>query len=302
MPHYSNSNKRLNSIAWNEIFEYTKDSVTFIKWKHKRKARNNSLVNRANNGQAGRITEDNILSVAFEKNAYSIPKIIWVMHNGNLPEDCSVYFKDNNQLNCCIENLYVKETSITNTEKYSDKLKKYFKYDESSPSCLYWADKSSKSTKINIGDTAGSLDSEDGYWKIHGLGHHYKVHRVIWFLHNGKIPEGLHIDHINGVRSDNRISNLRTVIPSINNRNRVKNKNNLTGHNNISYYEGYNHRGTLIRKYVVTVSFYGKFKTRSFSCVKYGDDLALELALSEKEKLVNEVNSLGAGYTERHGT
>jgi len=35
------------------------------------------------------------------------------------------------------------------------------------------------------------------------------VHRLVWFLTRGPIPKGLHIDHINGIKSDNRIENLR---------------------------------------------------------------------------------------------
>ena len=35
------------------------------------------------------------------------------------------------------------------------------------------------------------------------------VHRIIWEAFNGKIPEGYEIDHINTVRNDNRLDNLR---------------------------------------------------------------------------------------------
>lgn len=31
------------------------------------------------------------------------------------------------------------------------------------------------------------------------------AHRIIWEMFNGAIPEGKEIDHINGVKSDNRI-------------------------------------------------------------------------------------------------
>ena len=45
------------------------------------------------------------------------------------------------------------------------------------------------------------------------------VHRLIWQNVNGFVPKGLEIDHINGVRNDNRLENLRLVTRSQNNQN-----------------------------------------------------------------------------------
>jgi len=46
------------------------------------------------------------------------------------------------------------------------------------------------------------------------------VSRFVWEHFNGEIPMGYEIDHINGVRTDNRIENLRCVTPLENNRSR----------------------------------------------------------------------------------
>jgi hypothetical protein len=41
-------------------------------------------------------------------------------------------------------------------------------------------------------------------------------HRLVWEAFNGKIQEGLEINHLNGAKSDNRLSNLEACSKSIN--------------------------------------------------------------------------------------
>ncbi len=75
-----------------------------------------------------------------------------------------------------------------------------------------WAKKPNKN--ISIGSIAGSKTS-DGYCRIKVLGAEIKAHRLAW-LHHYKEWPSLEIDHINGDRFDNRISNLREVTGSEN--------------------------------------------------------------------------------------
>jgi hypothetical protein len=44
------------------------------------------------------------------------------------------------------------------------------------------------------------------------------AHRVIWEAVHGPIPDGLQINHKNGIKDDNRIENLELVTPSENTR------------------------------------------------------------------------------------
>lgn len=53
----------------------------------------------------------------------------------------------------------------------------------------------------------------------HGSKHIF-VHRLVWITFMGKIPDNLQIDHINRIKNDNRLDNLRLVTPSENSQNK----------------------------------------------------------------------------------
>ena len=55
---------------------------------------------------------------------------------------------------------------------------------------------------------------KNGYLKALFRGRYLQVHRIVWLLHKETIPPA--IDHINGVRDDNRIENLRAATPGEN--------------------------------------------------------------------------------------
>lgn len=57
-----------------------------------------------------------------------------------------------------------------------------------------------------------------GYLSGRALGRNMYAHRLAWALHHGEWPAG-EIDHINGIRDDNRIANLRSVSRTENARN-----------------------------------------------------------------------------------
>ena len=68
---------------------------------------------------------------------------------------------------------------------------------------------------------AGSIagrPSGDGHIQISVDGRRYGAHRLAWLYVHGRWPEHL-IDHINGVRDDNRIANLRDATHEENARN-----------------------------------------------------------------------------------
>lgn len=90
---------------------------------------------------------------------------------------------------------------------------------------LYWK-KLIKQNQVKVGDIAGTKHP-NGYVYIHIKNKNYVAHRLIFMLHHGYLPE--FIDHINGIRSDNRIENLRPVTKSQNSLNAKLSKSNTSG-------------------------------------------------------------------------
>lgn len=67
------------------------------------------------------------------------------------------------------------------------------------------------------GKPAGKI-TKQGYVCVRWFGRRYMAHRLLWALLKGECPEV--VDHINGIRNDNRIENLRAASDQINNQNR----------------------------------------------------------------------------------
>ncbi len=72
-------------------------------------------------------------------------------------------------------------------------------------------------SKVPSGATAGTPQN-NGYILITINRKKYLAHRLAWFMEYREFPNG-QIDHINGNRIDNRISNLRVVTTSENQQN-----------------------------------------------------------------------------------
>ncbi|WP_414461848.1 HNH endonuclease [Hyphomicrobium sp. DY-1] len=81
--------------------------------------------------------------------------------------------------------------------------------------------------RIRSGDAAGSVNDK-GYVRVRLNGRDYLAHRLAWFYMTGKWPVAF-LDHINGVRDDNRLRNLREVNNTENIRNARKGRGNKSG-------------------------------------------------------------------------
>lgn len=78
------------------------------------------------------------------------------------------------------------------------------------------------------GKQAGSINKHRHYVYIRVGGYRYMAHRLAWLYHYGEFPTG-EIDHINQIKQDNRIVNLRDVTKTENQKNRSVNKNSVSG-------------------------------------------------------------------------
>jgi hypothetical protein len=73
-----------------------------------------------------------------------------------------------------------------------------------------------------------------GYRNIHINHKRFYAHRLVWLYLYGNMPEN-QIDHINGVRHDNRLCNLRLATVQQNAQNRGKQANNTSGYKGVTW-------------------------------------------------------------------
>lgn len=105
--------------------------------------------------------------------------LVWEEHNGKIPENAFIRFKDGNRKNYDISNLelfYKKESFET--------------------------------------EFGQAVINHGGYVYItSGENSRKFLHRLVWEKHNGEIPEGYQIHHIDGNKLNNDISNLQLISP-----------------------------------------------------------------------------------------
>ena len=127
-------------------------------------------------------------------------------------------------------------TKSKGTEQISDaqllsELKEYLSYDPES-GAFTWI--KSPCYHIKNGRIANSRDKK-GYIQIMLKGRYFLAHRLAWLFYYGLMPKDC-IDHINGVKFDNRICNLREATNAQNVQNVTKpSRANKTGYLGVSW-------------------------------------------------------------------
>lgn len=131
------------------------------------------------------------------------------------------------------------------SELTQQRLKELLHYDQAS-GLFAW--KLRTSNVVRVGDVAGT--KTNGYTQIKLDGVIYKAHRLVWLYVYGCWPSH-QVDHINGIRDDNRLANLREADNKQNQENTGLKSNNSTGFRGVVWYKRH-------QKFMARVHHHGK--------------------------------------------
>lgn len=104
---------------------------------------------------------------------------------------------------------------------------------------ITWKSKKSKLSRIVIGSEAGRLNWR-GYREINVNSVYKSSHRLAFLMYYNYLPEypEFEVDHINNIKDDNRIINLRISTKSQNSANKTLQKNNKSGYRGVYLKQG----------------------------------------------------------------
>ncbi len=110
-------------------------------------------------------------------------------------------------------------------------LKKYVTYD---PETGYFLSKGAQFSNRKEGERVGTIHKTKGYRYIVVRGKTYREQRAAFLFMTGEWPTQ-QVDHINGIKDDNRWVNLRDVSPVVNCENRGMWSNNVSGYKGVCW-------------------------------------------------------------------
>ena len=127
------------------------------------------------------------------------------------------------------------------------------------------------------------------------------AHRIVFLLCNGYLNSDEVIDHIDGNPENNKIENLRSVPYAVNSRNRKLPTNETVGVRKVRLKTG---SGKSHNDYYMAYcnDLTGKGLCKKYNIKTYGEEEAFRLACEWRKQKIEELNTQGAGYTDRHGT
>ena len=153
-------------------------------------------------------------------------RAVWFYFNGQWPSGELLHI-NGNSLDDRIENLRIANEWYAEPLD-QDRLKHLIDYDPAT-GMLTW-----RHSKKMKGKPAGYAN-EHGYGVVNIAGQDYRAHWLAWMYVHGRWPL-TNIDHITGVPSDNRISNLREATHAQNMANPKLPKTNKSGYKGVSWH------------------------------------------------------------------
>jgi hypothetical protein len=186
--------------------------------------------------------KDGSVLVRYSHSGYAIGSILGTVYYANrlaylyvtgaIPKE-EIKFKDRNPKNLKFSNLYLYSELPSFDDMAPEMLKELLHYDRKTGK-LIWTDHFSNQAEY-VGQQAGSLHSTERRYVTVRDSKRILEHRLIWFMEYGEWPEN-EIDHINGIKHDNRLENLRLATRKQNSQNYHRaNKNGATGLLGVSY-------------------------------------------------------------------
>jgi hypothetical protein len=151
-------------------------------------------------------------------------RLAWIYVNGECPSTLRHIneIRSDNRISNLAEAHTIQTCEVRPRNLDRQKAESLFRYDQSTGG-LFWKERPRSHfnttrgwklfNKKFCGKEAGFLGPA-GYRIVEIDGNGWAVHRIVWLLHTGFLPERL--DHVNRVRSDNRIENLRECSASQN--------------------------------------------------------------------------------------
>lgn len=123
----------------------------------------------------------------------------------------------------------VKRRKVNPEMRTQEHLKELFNYDEMTGVFTWKVSRGG----VLAGSVAGGADS-CGYWQMRFCGTKASCHRLAWLYVYGELPAD-ELDHINGIKTDNRIANLRPATRADNMRNIGARKSSKSGIKGVSW-------------------------------------------------------------------
>ena len=111
-----------------------------------------------------------------------------------------------------------------------------FRYDYET-GVLYWRWRVNSRVPKTLEAGTQRKSSSSGYLDVQVHGRSYPAHRIVMLMCYGFYGEGLEVDHINHIRNDNRLVNLRFVTHGENMRNKSVSSKSTTGVTGVYFYK-----------------------------------------------------------------